>query len=492
MIIIKMKPLAQACALIFSLGSLVTGEAIAAPHAPAGSSIVNQVTLTFKDAFGKSYQLKSNIVNITIREIYTARLAPIFGTIQKVPADSGTDVYSVIKLYNTGNKADTYQLSAINNISHDSIDASDILIYQDINGNGQLDPNEMTPISSIALDAGKNASLIIKIKLPENVAESDTLYVDLNAESQKGALIDKTVTEIKITFSKKTNITTPVSIWEQQHGGNCHAYTSIPLAGTADSWADAKSLAENAIYGGVYGHLSTLNTFDEIEFIRSVIDKTQNHWLGGQWNGTNWSWDTGEVGYIQTDGTTVNDFPQIVWANGGWKQGDPYAYIWNQTNDGKWATTNNTWTGDDSGNPIRALVEFDIDCPAPNVDLVLTAAKDISCDGNADNAFDAVDLTDMAPGECAIMHVRAKNTSGISAIDIFLKQELPNYLSYIPNTISSCGFVDNCTLIAKTDNEADKDDGYYDTVNNTVVIGGKPTNLQPGDVIHGEYHLKID
>ncbi len=492
MITIKMKPLAQACALIFSIGSLAVGGAMAAQHAPAGSSIVNQVTLTFKDAFGKSYQLKSNIINITIREIYTARFSPIFGTTQKVPADGGSEVYSLVKLYNTGNKRDTYQLFATNNNTLDTIDAADILIYHDLNGNGQLDANEMTPITNVALDAGENASLIIVTKLPATVGESDALYVDLNAISDNGAVIDKTVTEIKITFSKKSNVTTPVFTWEQKDGGNCHAYTSVPL-GNADSWQDAKVQAQDSVYGGVNGHLATLNTFDEIEFVRAMVDKTQNHWLGAHRNvDKNWEWDTGEVPYIGTDGSAQTTFPQFVWANNGWNDIDNYAYIWNQTNDGKWAVTGDIWTGDDNGNPINALVEFDIECSAPTVDVVLTAAKDIACDGSADSAFDAIDLSDMAPGECAIMHVRAKNNSGISAVDVFLKQELPNYLTYIPNTISSCGFDDFCTPVARTDNETDNDNGYYDAVNNTIVIGGKPTNLQPGDVIHGEYHLKID
>jgi hypothetical protein len=233
-----------------------------------------------------------------------------------------------------------------------------------------------------------------------------------------------------------------------------------------------------------------LNTFDEIEFIRSVIDRSQNHWIGAFWNGTNWGWDTGETSYTSAEGMMPGTFPQFVWAAGGWKEGDLYAYIWNQTNDAKWATSGDLWTN--SANPIRALVEFDIACPAPSVELVLTAAKDISCDGNPDSSFDAIDLLDMAPGECIIMHVHARNTSGISAIDVFLKQEMPNYLTYVPNTIASCGWDASCSLVARTDNEADKDNGYFDAVNNTVVIGGKPTNLGPGDIIHGKYRLRID
>jgi hypothetical protein len=490
MITIKMKPLAQACALIFSMGSLVMENVIAAPHAPAGSSIVNQITMTFKDAYGKSYELKSNIVNIMIREIYTAKLMPISGTVQKVPADGGSKVYSIIKLYNTGNKIDTYQLSAINNVLHDSINADEILIYRDTNGNGQLDANEMTVLSNITLDGDASATLIVVTKLPATVAKSDTLYIELNAISVNGAKIDKLVSQIKITFSDKTTITTPIIIWKPGDGGNCHAYTSIPLAENADSWSDAKLLAAESVYAGLHGHLATLNTFDEIEFIRSAIDRSQNHWIGGFWNGTNWGWGTGESSYVSAEGMEPGDFPQFVWAAGGWKGGDQHAYIWNRTNDGKWATSSNLWT--DNVNPIRALVEFDIACPAPSVELVLTAAKDIGCDGSPDSAFDAIDLADMAPGECAIMHVRARNTSGISAIDVFLKQVMPNYLTYVPNTIASCGWDDSCSLVARTDNETDKDNGYFDSVNNTVVIGGKPTNLGPGDIIHGQYRLRID
>lgn len=453
---------------------------------------MNQVTLTFKDAYGKSYEQKSNVVNITIREIYTAKLMSIAGTTQKAPADGGTKVFSIVKIHNTGNKDDTYQLSAVNNIIHDSINAGDILIYRDTNGNGQLDANEMTPITSIDLDADESASLIIVTLLPQAIAESDTLIVDLSVTSDNGATIDQTITEIKITFSEKTTVTTPVFAWEQKNGGNCHTYTSIDLPANADGWAEAKIVAEESVYQGLHGHLATLNTYDEIQFVKTIINKSENHWIGGLWNGTNWVWDTGEPSYIGTDGSIQNTFPQFVWATNGWNAGQQYAYIWKHTADGKWATHDNVWGEDANGNPVRAFVEFDIDCPMPNVDLPLTAAKDVACDGVADSSFDALDLTEMAPGECAIMHIRAKNTSSVEAIDIFLKQEMPNYLSYVPNTITSCGFDDACSLEKRADNEADKDDGYYDSVNNSVVIGGKPTNLKPGDVIHGEYLLKID
>lgn len=291
----------QSCGWVLLASQLTISSVYAA--VAAGTTISNQVTVSYKDAAGNSYTDESNIINITIRRVNALELTKTSDETQNETATPDAIVYSTHTLQNTGNATDTYNL-AVANETGDSKDSPEFLIYKDTNNNGVLDNDEKTPITSIEIPAGESVSLIVATKLPSDISESDTLDATLIASSATDSNIKQT-NAIHLTFTVR-----------------------------------------------------------------------------------------------------------------------------------------------------------------PNVDISLTAVKDVNCDGSPDGDFGVLDLADMASEECAIMHIEAENTSNVDAIDVVLKDELPSYISYKKGTSSFC-LGTNCTLVATTD-AVDDDAGEYDDASGIV------------------------
>lgn len=459
----KLKPLASSVAL-----SLLTGVALAAT--PGGAILQNKVTVTYTDIGGKAYTADSNIVEISIREVRGATLTITQGENQEVAAAPGTKVYSVHTLTNGGNVTETYGLTAANVTGGgDTLDASALKIYLDTNGNGTLDVGETTPITSKALAAGASAKLIVETTLPATIAASDTLKVTLDAADGAGNTANSTNT-VNITF-KDTNVTTPIHVWEQASGGNCHAYTIVRNGTTVLSWDTANAGAQSLMYQGKTGHLVTLSDAAENAFVYSKVpDKAQSYWNGlyriGGVN-TAFHWVTGEtVSYTNWNANQPNE------------TGNAYAGFDNGGT-GKWSDIYNAGAA-----PLyNYIVEFDVDCALPKVDVALEGAKDITCDGEPDDAFGTARLAEMGSGECAIMRSRATNNGQSIAKSIVLGYTVPTYASYVPGTLSIAGTV-------KTD-AADTDEGAYATAT-------KKLTANVGDVAVGavspdaQFSVRID
>jgi hypothetical protein len=152
----------------------------------------------------------------------------------------------------------------------------------------------------------------------------------------------------------------------------------------------------------------------------------------------------------------------------------------------------------------NAIVEFDIPCaavPQPEINLTLKAAKSDCETGQliAGQTFGDTRLEDMASGECVTMHMRAENTKDVVGEKVKFKQQVPEYASYIANSIRVCGWSEDCKPTARTDSY-DKETGkgdwaHYKADEDEVIIGGASTgnfaSMKKG-VIHAEYRLKID
>jgi hypothetical protein len=327
--IIKLKPLFHASAVILTLLTALTmvNTAAAVPHTPAGSIIQNQVVATYKDSVGNSYSNASNVVKITIREVNSATLTNTSGETQTVADTPNALVYSVHTLHNTGNTTDTYTLSAVNETTGDTLEASEILIYLDTNGNGQLDDDEKTPITTIELVSDESVKLIVVSKLPATLSDSDTLNIKVNAVSQKG--------------------------------------------------------------GGV-------------------------------------------------DGSN--------------------------------------------------LVKINFTNAQPKIDVALTAAKDIDCDGNHEGSFGDINLVQMAPTECVIMNIQAENSSATTALEVVLKDPIPAFTTFKTGTLQYCKG-DACTLENFTDS-VDSDNAEYDKTNGEVKF--KAGTIIAGEKASARFSIVID
>lgn len=455
----KLKPLASAITL-----SLVTGIAVAA--APGGAILQNKVIATYSDIGGKTYTAESNIVEISIREVRTATLTLTDGAEQTVAMIPSSKVYSVHTLTNNGNVSETYTLAAANVTGgDDTLDAAALKIYLDANGNGVLDGTEgATPITSTTLAAGASAKLIVESVLPAAVTLSDKLNVTLDATDSKGTAAASTNT-VKITF-KNSNLTYEPAIWKQTDGGNCHAYAGIRKG---LDWYAAKADAEAQMYNGKKGHLVTITSVEESVFIKSNVATDTNTWFTGAARttaGGPFVWITGEP------------FSYTNWASG---QPDNAGGIenviqYNYPGNGKWNDLSHTASQ-------YYLIEFDTDCDLPSVAVELEGAKDVKCDGTADEEFGTARLADMYSGECAILRTRATNGGKSLAKGIDLHYTLPQYASYVANSLTFGGAV-------KTD-AADADAGKYDATLKKIMVNAG--DLAVGAVsADAQFSVKID
>src|SRR5262245_9954686 len=69
--------------------------------------------------------------------------------------------------------------------------------------------------------------------------------------------------------------------WPVAAGGNGNYYEFVPAAGIL--WWDADTAAESRIFGGVQGHLASITSAQENDFILSMLpaDPFMEVWLGG-------------------------------------------------------------------------------------------------------------------------------------------------------------------------------------------------------------------
>jgi uncharacterized repeat protein (TIGR01451 family) len=437
--------------------------AIAAPHAAAGLTISNKIIVTYKDNNGITYTDESNIITITIRAVDSATLTNDSGNTLTSAAIPNHIVYTLHTLHNTGNTKDSYTFSANNDAAGDTLDATNLLIYNDANKNGQLDPAENTPINSIELISDQLVKLLVATQLPAVVDVSDSLHITVDAVSDNGGTVT-TTNHVNITFTND-NIANPIR-WEAKDLGNCHAYQVINSAST---WQQAKTSAEAMIYDGKTGHLLTLSNNEETNFITTLMSPTTAYYIGAKRLGSGWSW--------------VNN---QTWNYENWDAGQPdnaggLEDVIEIYNSGKW--------GDIAGTTQHNfIVEFDIDCIQPKVEVVLQAAKDTDCDDQQEGDFGTVNLLDMAPNECLIFDIKAENTSTTNANEVMLSDPLPEFTSYKANTLRYCKG-DGCTLQTLTDAVGD-DSAEYDATNGeTKFIAG---TLIPNQKVFARFSIRID
>ncbi len=475
--------------------------ALSAESAPGGSLLRNQVTISFQDIAGNSYTTVSNVVDITIREVQAATLTEVSGTVQEVAAIPQAEVDSVHRLQNTGNVSSTYQLTAANvtatgaksalTKSHnkvsaskqilakslaqpDTINADVIQIFHDNNANGQVDVNETTPITEITLVAGETANLIVRSQLPDTVTEDDRLDVTLQAQDKDNGAVTTSINQVYLTFTESN--AGKLLIWNEAEGGNCHAY-KIVAAAQAISWTQAKSEADRLIYRGVPGHLVSITSGIEQQFIYSLINRfSQSYWMGlsrPEHTAGSYQWVTGEA-----------------LSYGNWGVSEPslgtqhYALMWHG-GEGKWYDKGNQ--GD--GIVRHYIVEFDADCGHPKIDIQLTAAKDLNCDDNPDSDFGMIKLSEMEGGQCVMMDIAAINDSGTAAKNVQLFHELKPYTSYRAESLSLCKGV-GCQLITKTPASADADGG--EILENEGKLVFSVGDLELNEQAHARFSVKID
>ena len=166
-------PLAHWVACALAVVS-VAGVVHAAPL--AGEKIKNLATVSYEDENGNKYTAQSNEAVITVAPQYKATIE----NDRTQNAAPGQTVYFSHTIENTGNVADTYNLTTTN---------KDAKIYLDTNGNGQPDSGENV-ITSLGLAPDETANVIVAYSVPVTAANGPLPRIDLIATSAKNGIVD--------------------------------------------------------------------------------------------------------------------------------------------------------------------------------------------------------------------------------------------------------------------------------------------------------------
>ncbi|MES9855539.1 MAG: hypothetical protein ABW166_02910 [Sedimenticola sp.] len=161
---------------------------------PAGTEIVNQAAISYKDGSGIDRIATTNEVILTINQVFAATLI----SDQSLFGADGATVTFFHTLTNIGNGLDTYTITVADDNSYAGIDSGDynlITVYHDINANGQLDADEPAVSNSIAsgnlsLAMNEAASLLVVGDIPSGVADDNTYELTLTVTTAGGGMDD--------------------------------------------------------------------------------------------------------------------------------------------------------------------------------------------------------------------------------------------------------------------------------------------------------------
>ena len=130
------------------------------------------------------------------------------------------------------------------------------------------------------------------------------------------------VAGVWVTLSPMTALGTP---WRAYFWGTGHYYEVSDL-GTG--WEDAQMLAESASYLGAQGHLATIGSAEENDFIANLLEPDKSYWLGGSQSSGGeeptggWGWATGEAwGYENWAGGAPDNTAAETWRH-------PFSAAW--------------------------------------------------------------------------------------------------------------------------------------------------------------------
>jgi len=160
------KSFLKAVLLGFGLALLALGTALA--MTPAGTQIQNQASASYIDSAGQPRTTTSNLVVTVVQQVYSFTITPD-GTESapgqiKAALPGGQVVFNYL-VTNTGNGTDTINLNPVQGTA-DNFDLLSPTIYLDANCNGNLDPGETTPITSVTLGMGQQACVIVTATIP--------------------------------------------------------------------------------------------------------------------------------------------------------------------------------------------------------------------------------------------------------------------------------------------------------------------------------------
>ena len=163
------------------LVSLLLATSVQAVAPLAGTRINNQATATFFDTNAGFFStLNSNTVVVVIQPVEAVQIRPA-QTFNRPPGSTAVLPYRVT---NTGNVGSTYAM-AYGNLAGDSYDLSGLTLYQDLNGNGVVDPGEpaLAAGAGISVAAGQSVDLVLQGQIGAAVPVGQTALINFTVTS---------------------------------------------------------------------------------------------------------------------------------------------------------------------------------------------------------------------------------------------------------------------------------------------------------------------
>jgi uncharacterized repeat protein (TIGR01451 family) len=201
-----MRSAASGLCLSIFLALITPANALAAPV--AGSVIGNQASATYVDGAGQTRTATSNLVETIIAQVAGVDIQAD----QSKTVSAGGTVYYPHTITNTGNGADTFDLTAADADSGNIVFGS-VVVYADVNQDGV--PDNFTPITvTPGMNPGESYGIVVAATVPGTVSATDSETVTVSAASQfdAGSTTDSNTDTVTVTGNAILDVTKAIDL----------------------------------------------------------------------------------------------------------------------------------------------------------------------------------------------------------------------------------------------------------------------------------------
>lgn len=377
-------------------GALLAAATTAEAATPAGTKITNQATAVYTDSTLAQRSATSNTVITTVQQVGSVSLA---GTGNKNAASGGQVVYAHT-LTNSGNGPDTFTLSVAN--TGGVFAMANTVFYPDADGNGVADAGAPAITTTPSVAAGDSFKFVAVASLPGSLANGSANIMTVTATSTFN-------TAAKATSVDTTTVagTASVDITANTTGAGAPGAG----AGAEATAQDSKNIAAGATARFTLWLSNAGGAQDTFNLDASTVANFGTLGLPSGWS------------VVFKDGNNSVITSATVDANGSkvvYAEVTAPASATAGTLDVYFRATSPTTGASDK---IHDAVVVGA---AGFLTLTKAQALDANCDGVADTAFSANEITTGAvPGACIRYEITAKNTGGGDIGGVTVSDNIP-------------------------------------------------------------------
>jgi uncharacterized repeat protein (TIGR01451 family) len=404
----KLAPSRHAVALAIAVAAGYSTQAFAATA--AGTSITNQASATYLDSTLTTRTATSNTVITVVQQVASVGITPNSAKY----AAAGTQVVYPHTITNSGNGADSFALSSTNS---GAFTMASVVFYADANGDGVAD--NATPLTSTGtLAPGATLHVVAVATLPAGAANGAANNLIVSATSAFNGAVTGTATDTTtVTSGAQIDIT---------------ANSAGPAAPGAGPGVEAAAVATTATAAGTTARFTLYLNNNGGSADTFTLAGSTDATFGGMVLPSGWSVVFKDInGAVITNATVNGGTSTLVYADVTVAPGAP-----DGTTDIYFRALSAA-----SGLSDRIHDAVSVVTAAPQVTLSKTQALDANCDGIADTAFSAANITTGAvPGACIRYEITATNTGANGVIGVVITDNIP------ANTVYHAGVIANTTL----------------------------------------------